>query len=184
MRKKIRERGERNVRIPNVSYRSDTTARFIGGRQLNRSADRGTESRNEEGWTLVTSRRRQNWIREERLRIETIEAKFINVYVSNFPEDWTEAPLKEILEKFVGRVADVSIPRKRAKDGKRFAFVRFYRVRNEEALIQRAKGVWIGLHKLLANKARFNQVGESGRNRVQLETESLAQRRQVVKPRG
>lgn len=116
---------------------------------------------------MVTGRRRQRWEREEKIRLEKINEKFINLYISNFPDDWAEASLKEILEKFVGKVVDVSIPNKRAKDGKHFAFVRFQRVRDEEALVNRVKGVWIGLYKLLANKAQFNKLGEMSVNREQ-----------------
>lgn len=104
--------------------------------------------------------------REERLRIETIGEKFINMYVSNFPDDWTEEPLKEILGRFVGTVYNVMIPRKKAKDGKRFAFVRFEKARDVEALIWRTRGVWIGLNKLFANVARFDNQYGGGRGRV------------------
>lgn len=123
---------------------------------------------------LVTGRRQRDWVREENIRMDKINEKFINMYISNFPEDWTAEPLKEILEKKVGRVADVMIPLKKSKNGKSFAFVRFVRVGDEAALIQRAKGVWIGLYKLLANVARFNKMEKSGayqngiQNRVEI----------------
>lgn len=160
-RRRMREKGgERNPRISNFQYQK-SNGHFAG--EANRHGFQPekqgrTETQQEEGWTLVTNRKRRNWIQEENIRMGRIHDKFLNMYYSNFPEDWTEAALKDILEKFVGKILDVTISGKRAKDGKRFAFVRFVRVRDEEALIRRAKFVWIGLYKLLANVTRFNKL--------------------------
>lgn len=105
-------------------------------------------------------KQRRNWEEEERIRRAIINEKFINMYVTNFPEDWDEPALKDILQRSVGKVINVTIPKKRAKNGKRFAFVRFQKERDEATLISRAKTVWIGLNRLLANVARFDKIGD------------------------
>lgn len=183
----MREGRERNIRSPTVLYRFNTSADFTGRQQQHRH-NRIGEEQGHDGWTLVTNRRRHNWAREERIRVDIINEKFINLYISNFPEDWTEEPLKKSLEKVVGQVFDISIPKKRAKDGKRFAFVRFYRVRDEEALTQRAKGVWIGLYKLLANKARFNKFekleSRDGNRKIQIQGGNNQSKQRWAEQRG
>lgn len=156
----MREKGsERDIRIPQISFQQITKSLPNGYHR-----NGGINGKEKDDWTTVIGWRRRAKEREERIRVQKIHEKFINMYVLNFPDLWTEEPLKEILEKFVGKVANVTIPRKRAKNGKRFAFVRFERVRDEGELIRRVKGVWIGLHKLLANVARFNNPNKGGEN--------------------
>ncbi|GKC17684.1 nucleotide-binding alpha-beta plait domain-containing protein [Tanacetum coccineum] len=85
----------------------------------------------------------------------------ITVYVTNFPESISA---KELFHscKVYGHVVDSFIPNKRAKNGKRFAFVRFINVFSEERLVNNLCTVWIDRHKLHANISRFHRKSEKG----------------------
>ncbi|GJT17383.1 putative RNA-directed DNA polymerase, eukaryota, reverse transcriptase zinc-binding domain protein [Tanacetum coccineum] len=80
-----------------------------------------------------------------------------SVYVTNFPESISA---KELFNscKIYGHVVDSFIPSKRAKNGKRFGFVRFINVFNAERLVNNLCTVWIDRHKLQANIARFQRT--------------------------
>nr|GEW76884.1 RNA-directed DNA polymerase, eukaryota [Tanacetum cinerariifolium] len=54
-----------------------------------------------------------------------------SVFVTNFPEDSTARDLWKVCSSY-GTVVDVFIPFKRSKSGKRFAFVRFIKIRVKE----------------------------------------------------
>nr|GEX76746.1 RNA-directed DNA polymerase, eukaryota [Tanacetum cinerariifolium] len=85
----------------------------------------------------------------------------ITVYVTNFPESITAKALFHSC-KVYGHVVDSFIPNKRAKNGKRFAFVRFINVFSEERLVNNLCTVWIDRHKLHANISRFHRKSEKG----------------------
>nr|GEW26082.1 RNA-directed DNA polymerase, eukaryota, reverse transcriptase zinc-binding domain protein [Tanacetum cinerariifolium] len=57
---------------------------------------------------------------------------------------------------------DTFIPTKRSKAGKRFGFVRFINVFNEERLVNNLCTVWIDRYKLHANIARFHRTPVNG----------------------
>ncbi|GKD51811.1 hypothetical protein Tco_1280787, partial [Tanacetum coccineum] len=57
-----------------------------------------------------------------------------------------------------GHVVDTFIPTKRSKAGKRFGFVRFINVFNEERLVNNLCTIWIDRLKLHANIARFHRT--------------------------
>nr|GEX51040.1 nucleotide-binding alpha-beta plait domain-containing protein [Tanacetum cinerariifolium] len=61
-----------------------------------------------------------------------------------------------------GHVVDSFIPKKRSKTDKRFSFVRFINVFNEDRLVNNLCTVWIGRHKIHANLARFKRPHVSG----------------------
>nr|GEW53646.1 RNA-directed DNA polymerase, eukaryota [Tanacetum cinerariifolium] len=56
-----------------------------------------------------------------------------------------------------GHVVDSFIPSKMAKNGKRFGFVKFINVFNEERLVNNLCAVWIDRYKVHANIARFKR---------------------------
>nr|GEY55029.1 putative RNA-directed DNA polymerase, eukaryota, reverse transcriptase zinc-binding domain protein [Tanacetum cinerariifolium] len=56
-----------------------------------------------------------------------------------------------------GTVADVYIVRKLSKVGRRFAFVRFLKIENNESLINDLNKIWIGSYHLFAALARFDK---------------------------
>ncbi|GJZ26120.1 nucleotide-binding alpha-beta plait domain-containing protein [Tanacetum coccineum] len=83
------------------------------------------------------------------------------VYVTNFPESLSA---KELFNscKVYGHVVDSFIPTKRAKNGKRFGFVRFINVFSEERLVNNLCTVWIERYKLHANISRFYKNNVTG----------------------
>nr|GEU42950.1 RNA-directed DNA polymerase, eukaryota [Tanacetum cinerariifolium] len=56
-----------------------------------------------------------------------------------------------------GRIVDAFIANKRSKAGKRFGFVHFLGVKNEEQLARSLASIWIGSYHLFASVARFNR---------------------------
>nr|GEY87971.1 nucleotide-binding alpha-beta plait domain-containing protein [Tanacetum cinerariifolium] len=67
---------------------------------------------------------------------------------------------KELFQscKQYGHVVDTFISNKRSKSGRRFGFVRFINVFNEERLVNNLCTVWIDRFKLHANIARFHRT--------------------------
>ncbi|PWA70432.1 ATPase, AAA-type, core [Artemisia annua] len=80
----------------------------------------------------------------------------ISIFVSNFPESFSAKDLFHVCKQY-GHVVDSFIPTKRAKDGKRFGFVRFINVFSIERLVNNLCTIWVGHLKLNANVARFNR---------------------------
>ncbi|GJU19326.1 RNA-directed DNA polymerase, eukaryota [Tanacetum coccineum] len=78
------------------------------------------------------------------------------IYVTNFPESTNAKELFHACKAY-GHVVDSFIPNKRAKNGKRFGFVRFINVFDIQRLVGNLETVWINRHKLQANVARFKR---------------------------
>ncbi|PWA38326.1 hypothetical protein CTI12_AA582350 [Artemisia annua] len=81
-----------------------------------------------------------------------------SIFVTNFPAGTSAKQLWDICEQY-GKVVDSFIPDRVSKEGKKFAFVRFARVKNLEVLIGNLNTMWIGKFHLRFNVARF-QRGE------------------------
>ncbi|GKE47179.1 RNA-directed DNA polymerase, eukaryota, nucleotide-binding alpha-beta plait domain protein [Tanacetum coccineum] len=79
-----------------------------------------------------------------------------SVYVTNFPDATQSGDLWKVCSAY-GTVIDVYIPNKRAKSGKRFAFVRFIKVSNLARLLENLCTIWIGRYHLYANQVRFER---------------------------
>nr|GEZ10434.1 hypothetical protein [Tanacetum cinerariifolium] len=62
-----------------------------------------------------------------------------------------------------GRIVDAFIANKRSKAGKRFGFVRFLSVKNEEQLARSLASIWISSYHLFASVARFNRDSNVGK---------------------
>ncbi|MCI17509.1 endonuclease/exonuclease/phosphatase family protein, partial [Trifolium medium] len=75
---------------------------------------------------------------------------------TNFPEEASSEELWVVFRKY-GRVAEVYIPKKLDKWGRRFGFVKFKEVNEVEVLGERLKDVWLGTFKLRVNRARFGR---------------------------
>ncbi|GJV01014.1 nucleotide-binding alpha-beta plait domain-containing protein [Tanacetum coccineum] len=84
-----------------------------------------------------------------------------SVFITNFPESLSAKELFHSCNKY-GHVVDTFIPTKRSKAGKRFGFVRFINVFNEERLVNNLCTVWIDRYKLHANIARFHRTPVNG----------------------
>ncbi|GKB76958.1 nucleotide-binding alpha-beta plait domain-containing protein [Tanacetum coccineum] len=79
-----------------------------------------------------------------------------SVYITNFPEMLSAKELFHACNQY-GHVVDSFIPTKKSKNGKRFGFVRFINVFNEERLVNNLCTVWIDRYKIHANIARFQR---------------------------
>ncbi|GJX32206.1 nucleotide-binding alpha-beta plait domain-containing protein [Tanacetum coccineum] len=79
-----------------------------------------------------------------------------SVYIMNFPEMLSAKELFHACNQY-GHVVDSFIPTKKSKNGKRFGFVRFINVFNEERLVNNLCTVWIDRYKIHANIARFQR---------------------------
>nr|GEU50876.1 nucleotide-binding alpha-beta plait domain-containing protein [Tanacetum cinerariifolium] len=79
-----------------------------------------------------------------------------SIYVSNFPESCSAKDLFHSFNQY-GYIVDTFIPFKRAKDGKRFGFVRFINVFNVERLVSNLCTIWVDRSKFHANIARYHR---------------------------
>ncbi|GJS47553.1 RNA-directed DNA polymerase, eukaryota [Tanacetum coccineum] len=77
-------------------------------------------------------------------------------YITNFP-NYVDAKRLWLECESYGRIVDAFIPNKRSKAGKRFGFIRFIGVKNEERLASSLASIWIGSYHLFALVARFNR---------------------------
>ncbi|GJS62808.1 nucleotide-binding alpha-beta plait domain-containing protein [Tanacetum coccineum] len=95
-----------------------------------------------------------------------------SVFITNFPESLSAKELFQSCKQY-GHVVDTFIPTKRSKNGKRFGFVRFINVFNEERLVNNLCTVWIDRFKLHANIARFHRPPVSGNKHVKKDGEGV-----------
>ncbi|GJV04923.1 RNA-directed DNA polymerase, eukaryota, reverse transcriptase zinc-binding domain protein [Tanacetum coccineum] len=79
-----------------------------------------------------------------------------SVFVTNFPETCSSRDLWKVCNDY-GSVVDVFIPVKKSKAGKRFAFVRFIKVKDLDRLVVNLCTIWIGRFHIHANVARFHR---------------------------
>ncbi|GJU91211.1 RNA-directed DNA polymerase, eukaryota, partial [Tanacetum coccineum] len=79
-----------------------------------------------------------------------------SVFVTNFPETCSSRDLWKVCNDY-GSVVDVFIPVKKSKAGKRFAFVRFIKVKDLDRLVANLCTIWIGRFHIHANVARFHR---------------------------
>ncbi|GKE34674.1 nucleotide-binding alpha-beta plait domain-containing protein [Tanacetum coccineum] len=91
-----------------------------------------------------------------RTKEDDVAKIFTSVYITNFPESVSAKELFHACKQY-GHVVDSLIPTKRSKNGKRFGFVRFINVFNEERLVNNLCTVWVDRYKLHANIARFQR---------------------------
>nr|GEX58868.1 glucose-methanol-choline oxidoreductase, FAD/NAD(P)-binding domain protein [Tanacetum cinerariifolium] len=80
-----------------------------------------------------------------------------SVFITNFPESCSAKELFQSCKQY-GHVVDTFIPNKRSKTGRRFEFVHFINVFNEERLVNNLCTVWTNRFKLHANIARFHRT--------------------------
>ena len=95
-----------------------------------------------------------------------------SIFVNNFPESFSAKDLFHACKQY-GHVVDSFIPTKRAKDGKRFGFVRFINVFSIERLVNNLCTIWVGQKKLNANVARFNRENVKQNSKVDNATKTF-----------
>nr|GEY66474.1 RNA-directed DNA polymerase, eukaryota, nucleotide-binding alpha-beta plait domain protein [Tanacetum cinerariifolium] len=85
--------------------------------------------------------------------VEKIASSF---YITNF-SDYVDAKRLWVECQSYGRIVGAFIANKRSKAGKRFGFVRFLCVKNEEQLARSLASILIGSYHIFAFVARFNR---------------------------
>lgn len=104
----------------------------------------------EEGWKLPRSRRRRP--------VSKVETSF---FITRFPDKYTCAKLWEVFKEF-GWVSDVFIPKKKARGGYAFAFVRFLGVSDVLAMEVKLNALVLENKRISANIALFGREEVSG----------------------
>ncbi|PWA39483.1 hypothetical protein CTI12_AA571720 [Artemisia annua] len=109
------------------------------------------------GWTWTFRKNKQETSHPIRnpyqKEVEKIATSF---FVTNFPEHIDAKGLWKVCEPY-GRIVDAFIPNKRSKAGKRFGFVRFIGVKNEEMFAKSLASIWIGSFHMFASVAHFSR---------------------------
>ncbi|GKA47968.1 nucleotide-binding alpha-beta plait domain-containing protein [Tanacetum coccineum] len=78
----------------------------------------------------------------------------MSIFITNFPDTFSAKELFNSCKQY-GHVVDAFIPTKRSKAGKRFGFVLFINVLNEERSVNNLCTIWVSRFKFHANTARF-----------------------------
>ncbi|KAJ4847901.1 hypothetical protein Tsubulata_039503 [Turnera subulata] len=99
--------------------------------------------------------KQQSFSRWNRKKVQNIidNQKVTSLYIDNLPLQWSAVELHFIPSKY-GEVVDVYIPSKRAKNGKRFGFVRFKACHDTQRLISSINLIKVGGGTLQAVLAR------------------------------
>ncbi|PWA77829.1 hypothetical protein CTI12_AA220390 [Artemisia annua] len=84
-----------------------------------------------------------------------------SIFITNFPDSLSAKDLFHTCKQY-GHVVDSFIPTKRSKAGKRFGFVRFINVFNDDRLVNNLHTIWVDRFKLHANIARFQRAPVNG----------------------
>nr|GEV23473.1 RNA-directed DNA polymerase, eukaryota, reverse transcriptase zinc-binding domain protein [Tanacetum cinerariifolium] len=98
-----------------------------------------------------------------------------SIFVTNFPESFSAKDLLQSCKQY-GHVVDTFIPNKRSKADKRFGFVRFINVFNDERLVNNLCTIWNDHLKLHANITRFNRAPLKENNIREKEERSMTLR--------
>ncbi|PWA84396.1 hypothetical protein CTI12_AA160070 [Artemisia annua] len=119
----------------------------------------GKTSTNEDpnGWRWVFRKNKQEMAHSIRNPFEKeVEKIATSLFVTNFPEHIDAKGLWKVCESY-GRIVDSYIANKRSKAGKRFGFVRFLGVKNQEEFAKSLANIWIGHFHMYASVARFKR---------------------------
>ncbi|KAL4568967.1 hypothetical protein LXL04_024591 [Taraxacum kok-saghyz] len=87
---------------------------------------------------------------------DTIRGTATSFFFTNFPEHWSVARLGEAFSK-LGRVADVFVAKKRSSQGRKFGFVRFFKVTCMEKMIDELNKLWLDKFRIRANVAKYRR---------------------------
>ncbi|GJU33149.1 RNA-directed DNA polymerase, eukaryota [Tanacetum coccineum] len=119
-----------------------------------------------------------------RSKEDDLEKISVSVFITNIPDSCSAKELFNACKQY-GHVVDSFIPNKRSKAGKRFGFVKFINVFNEERLVDNLGTVWIGRYRLHANLAKFRRPSVGEAKKVGYETVgSKSNRGQVEVDKG
>jgi RNA recognition motif-containing protein len=91
--------------------------------------------------------------------VRRLDQETTSYFITNFPE---EAKTTELWSKFsrYARVAEVYIPNKLDKQGRRFGFVKFRDVIDAVELLRKISNIWMGSFKIRVNLSKFHKNSE------------------------
>ncbi|KAL4566288.1 hypothetical protein LXL04_030402 [Taraxacum kok-saghyz] len=90
------------------------------------------------------------------LKEDSIGGTATTFFFTNFPEHWAVARLSEAFSR-LGKVADVFVARKRSSQGRKFGFVRFFKVMCMEKMVEDLNNLWMEKFKIRANVAKYRR---------------------------
>nr|GEY76180.1 hypothetical protein [Tanacetum cinerariifolium] len=88
--------------------------------------------------------------------VKYVEKIATSFFVTNFSNSLDAKNLWKEFQPF-GRIVDAFIANKRSKQGKRFGFVRFLGIYNEEVFAKSLSNVWIGSYHVFVTIAKFQR---------------------------
>nr|GEU54202.1 DIE2/ALG10 family [Tanacetum cinerariifolium] len=94
------------------------------------------------------------WERKISAEEEEVQKISTSIFVTNFPDHAKTKDLWNVCKQY-GQVVDAFILNRKSKAGKRYGFVQFIRVYDEDRLVSNLYTLWMGRHHLHANVARF-----------------------------
>ncbi|KAL4565680.1 hypothetical protein LXL04_029783 [Taraxacum kok-saghyz] len=129
----------------------------------------GSRGREGEQWSRVTYRkgtRNQN-SGESYRRSSHVSSVQHSFFISNFPKSIIPNDIWRVCSR-MGHVVDVYISPNLSKMGKRFGFVRFVEVRDEQGILDQLNETWFGFYKLFASTPRFLKGQPVQKNSMQV----------------
>jgi RNA recognition motif-containing protein len=100
-----------------------------------------------------------------RVSFRYLDSSTSSFFFTKFPDNAKNSDLRKLFSNY-GQVAEVFIPQKVDKWGRKFGFVKFNEVEDLADLEARLEDVWLWQMRLKVNKARFSREdkqGEGGR---------------------
>nr|GEW82600.1 RNA-directed DNA polymerase, eukaryota, reverse transcriptase zinc-binding domain protein [Tanacetum cinerariifolium] len=88
--------------------------------------------------------------------VKDVEKIATSFFVTNFPNSLDAKNLWKEFQPF-GRIVDAFIANKISKQGKRFGFVRFLGIHNEEVFVKSLSNIWIGSYHVFVSVAKFQR---------------------------
>ncbi|KAL4582237.1 hypothetical protein LXL04_006781 [Taraxacum kok-saghyz] len=129
----------------------------------------GSRGREGEQWSRVTYRkgtRNQN-SGESYRRSSHVSSVQHSFFITNFPKSIIPNDIWRVCSR-MGHVVGVYISPNLSKMGKRFGFVRFEEVKNEQGILDQLNETWFGFYKLFASTPRFSKGQPVQKNAMQV----------------
>ncbi|GJU46842.1 RNA-directed DNA polymerase, eukaryota, reverse transcriptase zinc-binding domain protein [Tanacetum coccineum] len=116
-----------------------------------------TSNSDPNGWTWVFGKNKHHQTKPiDNPYVKDVEKIATSFFVTNFPNTLDAKNLWKEFQPF-GRIVDAFIANKRSKQGKRFGFVRFLGIHNEEVFAKSLSNVWIGSYHVFVSVAKFQR---------------------------
>ncbi|KAL4586055.1 hypothetical protein LXL04_010686 [Taraxacum kok-saghyz] len=95
----------------------------------------------------------------------------ISFFITNFPKSILSNDIWRV-SSHMGHVVDVYISPHLSRMGKRFGFVRFVEVRDEQVVLQQLNDTWFGFYKLFASTPRFSKGNYNQKSTMHVKTKT------------